>query len=89
MSCDHKWFGGGEEYSKTRTESWPKLGTIEICDMCKAVLKNGKKIGYQEYCHMTERTIIIGVEEVLDVYPIRSQAVQERLDQELKCNQQD
>jgi len=42
MSCDHKWGDGPNEYSKTKTEIWPRLGRISICDMCKEAIGYGK-----------------------------------------------
>lgn len=69
MTCDHKWGSGGNEYSKKRTERWPKLGTIEVCDMCKIVLKDGKEIGRMYYYPSTKELFIVDSWSVLDRTP--------------------
>ncbi len=67
MSCDHKWGDGPDEYSKLCGDFWPKLGTVEICDVCKTILINGDKIGHESWDHELNTSIAIGLDgEVLD-----------------------
>lgn len=62
MGC-HVWDGS----SACRTEIYPKLKQVQVCDYCKTVLQGGKKIGQEYYYEKTDEILLVDEWSIIDV----------------------